>query len=111
MGIAAVGRIAEASFVVVVSFLTSLTTILGILDARKDALSRVRMTWIEEAMCCSSDGFRGIYLGWIEDIVIIEFKTASFDMMTPRIEEGYRKRKECREMLDMRCLRRGMLTS
>lgn len=50
-GTAAVGRIADASFVVAVSFLASFVTTFGILEARKDALSLVRMTWMEDATC------------------------------------------------------------
>lgn len=69
MGIAAVGRIADASLVVVASFLASSATVFGILEARKDALSLARMTWMEEAMCWTSDWSRGTYRGWIEDIV------------------------------------------
>ena len=68
-GTAAVGRIADASFVFVVFVLASLVTIVGILDARKAALSLVRITWIEEEMCCTSDGSRGMYRGWIKDIL------------------------------------------
>jgi hypothetical protein len=49
MGMAAVGRIADVSFVVDVFFLTSFVTMFGILEARKAALSLVRITWTEEA--------------------------------------------------------------
>ena len=62
-GTAAVGRMAEESLVVAVSAFASFVTMFGILVARKDALSLVRMTWIEEAMCWASDGSRGIYRG------------------------------------------------
>jgi hypothetical protein len=37
--------------VVAVSFLASFVTTFGILEARKDALSLVRMTWMEDATC------------------------------------------------------------
>ena len=64
-GMAAVGRIQEARFVVAVSFLTSFVTMLGILDARKTAWSLVRMTRMEEATVWTSDGSCGMYRGWM----------------------------------------------
>jgi len=57
----AVGMIADASFVVVVSFPGSLVITSVIFEARKEALSLVRMTWIEEAIFWISEGSRGIY--------------------------------------------------
>ena len=50
-GTDAVGRIADASLVVVVCFFASFVTTFGILEARNDALSLVRMTCTEDAMC------------------------------------------------------------
>ena len=69
MGIAAVGRIADASLVLPVGLLASLMSVFGIFEARKRVLSLVRRTWIEEAMFWTSKGSRGMYLGWMEDIV------------------------------------------
>ena len=47
-GMAAVGRIQDARFVVVLSFLTSFVSMVGILEARKSAWSLVRRTRMEE---------------------------------------------------------------
>lgn len=63
-GMAAVGRMTAARGVVWLSFLRSLVTIVGILEARKRALSLARRTGIDDAMSSGSEGFLTMYLGW-----------------------------------------------
>jgi membrane-associated PAP2 superfamily phosphatase len=60
-GMAAVGRIQDARFVVVLSFLTSFVSMVGILQARKRAWSLVRRTRMEEEVVVwGSEGSRGM---------------------------------------------------
>jgi len=60
-GMAAVGRIQDARFVVVLSFLTSFVSMVGILQARKMAWSLVRRTRMEEEVVVwGSEGSRGM---------------------------------------------------
>ncbi len=55
---AAVGRMQDANGVVVTAPLGTTVTVEGMEEARKVRLSRVRSTFIEEAMVWGSDGSR-----------------------------------------------------
>jgi membrane-associated PAP2 superfamily phosphatase len=59
-GMAAVGRMQDAMFVVVVSFLTSFVSIVGILEARERAWSLVRRTRVEEEDVVVVSGEEGL---------------------------------------------------